>query len=319
MLVWLIAWVDMFIIGRFFDEYHLGLYRTANTMVIAIVNIITTILVSTLFPALSRLQKEENAFNEVFLKTLKLATILVIPLGAGIFFFQGLATQIMLGSKWSDAAFIIGVKGLSSIFIVFSRFNTTALIAKGKILAEMVVQFIFFAILVPTCVYFAGQGFSQMVYAINLISVLYAAFGLFFMWRSIRFPVRKIFTSTFPSLISALVMGGAAYLLLLVSQKIWWQFVAILICVFVYFGFLLLFPSTRKILLDMCEKVYNIMRTKVLKKEVPAMATQAEVLIEQEERGVQEEIITEQTEQPTSEVCNNTEKQLENKSDTTEN
>lgn len=50
------------------------------------------------------------------------------------------------------------------------------------------------------------------------------------------------------SIISAGVMSGVALLLQLVSGKVWWQILSIVICVVVYFGVALAFRPEREFL-----------------------------------------------------------------------
>lgn len=256
--IWLVSWADMFIIGRFFDEYYLGLYRNSNSMVNALMSLITASIIPVLFSALSRLQNDKTAFNNTFLKVQKLTAMLVIPMGVGLFFFRDLATSIIFGDKWMEASIIIGLNGLmSALMIVFSHFNSEVFRAKGKPFLSTLTQIIHLLFLVPVCLFFAQKGFFDLVYARALIRLQLMLTSLLFMSLVIKFPVRKIFYNMIPVFAATIVMAAAAYLLLFVSDAMWWQFVAIIICVIVYAGILLCFPSTRKILLYVLKKVYN--------------------------------------------------------------
>lgn len=256
--IWLTAWADMFIIGQFFNEYYLGLYRNSNAMVNTLMSLITASLIPVLFAALSRLQNNEKAFNNTFLKVQKLTALFVVPMGVGLFFFRDLATLIIFGDKWMEASLIIGLNGLMSAFmIIFSHFNSEAFRAKGKPLLSTINQVIHLIFLVPICIIFAKKGFTDLIYARALIRFQMIITSLLFMSFIIKFPVRKIFINIIPVFVATAIMAGVAYLLLLVSTAMWWQLVAILICIIVYACALLIFPSTRLILLTMCKKVYN--------------------------------------------------------------
>lgn len=258
--IWLTTWADLFIIGQFFDEYHLGLYRNSNAMVNTIMSLITASIIPVLFAALSRMQNDEKVFNNTFFKVQKLTAMLVIPMGVGLFLFRNLATNIMLGDQWMDAAIIIGLNGLfSSLMIIFSHFNSEVFRAKGKPLLSTLTQVTHLLFLVPVCIIFSKRGFTELIYARTFIRAQLMVTSLLFMSLIIKFPVRKIFINIIPVFVATAIMAGVAYLLLLVSTAMWWQLVAILICIIVYACALLIFPSTRLILLTMCKKVYNKM------------------------------------------------------------
>lgn len=273
--IWIATWADLFIIGQFFDEYYLGLYRNSNAMVNTLMALITASIMPVLFSALSRMQNDEKGFNRTFLKTQRLTAMLVIPMGIGLFFFRDLATNIMFGDQWMEASLIIGINGLTSAFvIVFSHFNSEVFRAKGKPLLSTIAQVIYLILLIPTCIIFAQKGFFELVFARALIRLQFTS--LLFMSFIIKFPVRKIFTNMIPIFISTAVMGGVAYLLLLISTAMWWQFISIFICIGVYAGMLTLFPSTKGILLTVLKKVYNkimivLKKDKKLKTENPKL------------------------------------------------
>ena len=75
--IWLTGYVDIFIIGLYLNEFYLGLYKTAITVVGQIMGLITSATTPILFSALSRLQDDQNAFNELFFKFQKLVGLCV--------------------------------------------------------------------------------------------------------------------------------------------------------------------------------------------------------------------------------------------------
>ena len=131
--IWFTTWVDVFIIGSVLDQYYLGIYKTSTTMVNALMGLITASIVPVLFSALSRLQNNDEKFNIMYLTTQRLVSIIVFPLGVGVYLYSDLATKIMLGSRWSDASGVIGIWALTSaIMIVFGHFCSEVYRAKGK-------------------------------------------------------------------------------------------------------------------------------------------------------------------------------------------
>lgn len=263
-LIWLTAWVDMFIIGRFFNEYYLGLYRTSISLVNSLMALVTATIVPVLYAALSRLKSDNKEFNNTFLKMQRIVGLILIPIGVGVFLFRDLATTVMLGNQWGEASIIIGIWALvSAARLVLISLNSEAFRAKGKPLIPALMQVIHLAVLIPVCLIFADRGFEQLVIARSVVRIQGLIIGLILMSFVIKVPVSKIIKNIVPIAVSTLIMGAAGYGLLLLGEAIWWQFVAIFICIIVYVASLMLFPQTRHTVVFYAKIGYN----KIMKKK----------------------------------------------------
>jgi PST family polysaccharide transporter len=131
--VWLTLNMDIFFIGRLLSPYYLGLYRTSINTVGQVNSVITSATTPVLYSSLSRLQEEGELFKNLFFKFQKTVALLVFPLGAMIYIFRDYVTYLLLGSQWGEAAYFVGLWGVSSaIVIVFSNFCCDVYRAKGK-------------------------------------------------------------------------------------------------------------------------------------------------------------------------------------------
>lgn len=92
--IWFTVWIDAFIIGAYLNQHYLGLYKTSTTMVNSLLTIITASIIPVLFSTLSRLQEDEPAFQNMFYKVQTCVAYLVLPIGAGVYLYRELATQI---------------------------------------------------------------------------------------------------------------------------------------------------------------------------------------------------------------------------------
>lgn len=245
--IWFTAWVDVFIIGTALSQYYLGIYKTATTMVNVLMSLITASVVPILFSALSRLQDDNEKFNNMYFTTQRLVSVFVFPLGIGIYLYSDLATRIMLGSKWNEASGVIGVWALTSaIMIVLGHFNSEVYRAKGRPKLSFLSQMLHLVVLVPVCIVSAKYGFWTLVYVRAWIRMQGILVGIIIMKFAIGFPVGKTFKNVMPTVISAIAMGVLGYLLQQISKGLLWSFVSIIICSIFYFGVLYLFPSMRQ-------------------------------------------------------------------------
>jgi PST family polysaccharide transporter len=254
--IWLTSWVDAFIIGSALNQYYLGLYKTSTTMVNSLLTLITASAIPVLFSSLSRMQNDEEKFINTFLKFQRLVSIIVLPLGIGLYLYSDLATKILLGNQWSEASGVIGIWGVASaITIVFSYFNSEVYRAKGRPKLSFVSQMLHLVVLVPVCIISSKYGFWALVYARSFVRIEGVIVGFIIMKFTVRFPVLKIFKNLIPAVMSTIAMFILGYFLKKVSQKILWEIISIIICALFYLRVLYLFPKTRKEIFTIMNKI----------------------------------------------------------------
>lgn len=245
--IWFTTWVDVFIIGNALNQYYLGIYKTSTAMVNTLMALITASIVPVLFSALSRLQNDNEKFNKMYFNTQKLAAVFVLPLGIGVYLYSDLATQILLGGKWTEASGVIGVWALTSaIMIVFGSFCSEVYRAKGRPKLSFLAQLLHLVVLVPVCIVSSKYGFWVLVYSRSWIRMEFVLVHFIIMKFAIGINITKTLKNVMPAAISAIAMGVTGYLLKQVSSGLLWSIVSILMCILFYFGVLFLFPSMRK-------------------------------------------------------------------------
>ncbi|MBS5884530.1 lipopolysaccharide biosynthesis protein [Clostridium sp.] len=246
--IWLSSWIDMLVIGNYLNEYFLGLYKTSTSMVNVIMTLISASVIPAFFSTLSRLQEDEKSFSNIFFDTQKFLSIIIFPLGIGIYLYRELATNIMLGSNWSDAKLIVGISALTiSIKIVLGDLCSEVYRAKGKPKISLLAQILHLIFLVPSCIISIKYGFWTFVYVRSFMRIQFILVHFVVMKYVMKIKVEETIKNIFPIIISTLIMAYVAHLINgYRSEDIIWNFISILICAFVYFFILYLFPSMRK-------------------------------------------------------------------------
>ena len=255
-LVWATSYIEIFFIGCMLSAYYLGIYKTSMTTVGQFTSIVTAAVLPVIMPALARTQHDYIAMRQMILKMQKYLSILLLPLGCGIFLFSGLITQIMLGDQWSEAVPYIGIWALMEVItIVFSRFCSNIYPAIGKPKLSVIVQILHLIVLIPAVYYSISFGFSTLFYTRSFIRLQAVAVNLFFAYYSIKLSPIKMLTNILPEMFACLVMAFLAFVLLYLNSIFILQFVWILCCTLAYFLFLMLFPNERIIITSMKDKM----------------------------------------------------------------
>ena len=256
--IWLTAWIDAFIICYFLNQYYLGIYKTSTMMVASLLSLVTAAIVPVLFSALSRLQNDSNKFNTLYFKFQRLVSVLVFPIGIGVYLYSDLATQLMLGSQWAEASGVIGIWALTSaIMIVFGHFSSEVYRAKGKPKLSFLAQVLHLVVLVPTCIVAAKYGFWPLVFARAWVRMQFVLVHLIIMEVVMKISALKTFKNVLPTMIAVLVMCLFGYIIKGINDNILWNIGSIILCIFVYFSVLFLFPNIRIELMNLIKKIMS--------------------------------------------------------------
>lgn len=245
--IWLTHYFDVFIVGTMLSQYYLGLYKTSSALVGQIMGLITAITTPILFSALSRLQNDEKEFQQLFFRFQKIVGLLVIPLGVGIFLFSDLATNLLLGSQWSEAAGFVGLWGLTSaITIVLSHYSSEVYRAKGRPKLSVLAQVLHIVVLWPTVLISAKYGFEVLYTARSLVRLEMIAVNLCILGVVVKMPVEKMLTNILPTCIAAACM--LLVLLLPASKSIWMSLLYVGIATGIFLLIISLFREERQML-----------------------------------------------------------------------
>ena len=266
-LVWTTSYVDIFFIGRALNEYYLGVYKTSIATVGHFTSLIAASVLPVIMPTLSRLQDDLPEMRNTLLRFQKYTSVLLLPLGVGIFMFQDLITDVMLGSQWTEAAPFIGIWGLMEVTtVIFSRFCSPVYPAVGKPRTSVIVQTLHLIVLIPAVIISGQYGFRALYITRSLVRLELVLVNLIFVYALIQQSPWKMLTNILPEICSCGVMALVAFVLLRVNDSMVLSFVWVAVCAAVYFATLYLFPKDRMVLLGLTDKVLLPIKTKLKKR-----------------------------------------------------
>lgn len=262
-LVWATAYVDIFFIGRALNSYYLGVYKTSISTVGHFTALITASVLPVIMPSLSRLQNDLPEMRSTLLKFQKYTSVLLLPLGVGIFMFKDLITDVMLGGQWTEAAPFIGLWGLMEVTtVIFSRFCSPVYPAIGKPRTSVIVQILHLVVLIPAVIISGQYGFRALYITRSLVRLELVLVNLIFVYVLIKQSPWKMFINILPEICSCLVMAVVAFVLLRLNNSMALSFVWVVVCAAVYFATLYMFPKDRAIILSLKGKALSTIKKK---------------------------------------------------------
>lgn len=256
--IWATSYADIFIIGTYLSAYYIGIYKTSMTTVNQFTTIITAATGPVLFSALCRLQNDHAAFENMFLKLQKIVSILVVPIGIGIYLFSDVVTIVMLGDQWMEASGFIGLWGLfGTVTILFSHYASMVYRAKGKPKLSALSQVLYMALVIPALLITVKYDFTVLYTAKSLTRIWSVIINCLLMYFCIKLSVWKMIKNITPAFIASGVMFVVGYELRLITHDIVWSFVFIVICIAVYFAVLTMFKVEKNYMLHIKNYVFS--------------------------------------------------------------
>lgn len=261
--IWLTGYADIFIVGSVLNQYYLGLYKTSVSFVSSITGMVTAATASVLFSSLSRLQNDGKEFESFFLKFQRLVSILVIPIGVGIFGFCDFITSFLLGNKWTEAAGFIGLWGLSSsVVIVLSNYASEIYRAKGKPKLSVLSQSLHLIVLLPSIIVTVKYGYEALYTTRALVRFQAVLVDLLLLYFFIKLsPAKLLFNVIHPFIASFFMLSVCLLLRLYLPNTTLWGLLSIIVCAVVYILVLCLFKEDKTLILNL----YNSISKKHLK------------------------------------------------------
>lgn len=244
--IWLTNYIGVFLVGRYLSAYYLGLYKTSMNTVNQIMNLITASTTTVLFAALSRTQNDKREFEKIFFTFQRNVGLLVLPMGVGIFLYRDLATQILLGSQWMEAANFIGLWALvNAVKIVLSNYCSEAYRAMGKPKVSVFVQTSQLIVLVPLLLYGAKRGFDTLYVMRCLVSLELIAINLITIKATLQISGVKMIKNVLSEIIASIGMIPIAIILQRMNDGLLWGVGSIAICAITYFAIMYISPWSR--------------------------------------------------------------------------
>ena len=240
---WVIFWVDTFIVSHFCSEYYLGIYKNSANMVMSIMGMISASMSPVLLSVLSRVKDDKKTFFELFLSIERVMLYLILPMGIGLFCYRKVATYILFGKQWSEAANIVGGWALMMMCsLAFYSFPAELYKSKGipKILFFFQISYIIF--LVPCCIISIRRGFWIFVYSRCLCVIEQIIMSLIFIKATFNFNSMKLFKNMGKPLLATLIIPTVyviTYRWINISYV--HEFLGMLISCFVYLAVVYLF------------------------------------------------------------------------------
>jgi PST family polysaccharide transporter len=208
--------VDYLIVGARLGETALGLYYLAFRLPELAVGSVSQVSWSVLFPLYSRLHEavddeDGERLRRGYLKTVRLGSLVTLPIGFGIAALSTPLVVVLFGSKWREAgdamaliavfACLNGLAGMPGT--IFKSLGRTGLMTANAL--------VYLVVLVPPLWVAAGHSIEAVAATHVLVQAAIFVYLTKVGERVLGLPWHRTFTTLAPALLVSVIMGGAVY------------------------------------------------------------------------------------------------------------
>ncbi|MEL7250854.1 MAG: lipopolysaccharide biosynthesis protein [Bacteroidota bacterium] len=125
------AKIDTLFIGKVFSAATLGFYSRAESLNAQVSNYTSTSLRKIIFPALSSIQDDDERFEKIYFKVLKMAVFVSVISAAVLFFLAQEIILLLLGDQWQASVILFQIMVFRLLSAPLGPLMGKAMLAKG--------------------------------------------------------------------------------------------------------------------------------------------------------------------------------------------
>jgi PST family polysaccharide transporter len=203
-------YTDKILIGRVCGAVALGFYGRAYTLINIPTQNLASVLGSTLFPALSRLQHQPERLRNYFLKSYTLFLSLTMPITVAAGLFGEDIIRVFLGAKWMDAVTVFRL--LTPTILAFALINPVGLLLQALGLVARNLWIGLMILPVTVAAYFIGIAWGPVGVASGFSIAMWIVMLPVLLWAIAGTPIRPrdLVRAIAPPTVAVVVAAGAA-------------------------------------------------------------------------------------------------------------
>lgn len=213
-------------IGKIYKAADLGFYTRGQQFVSFFSSNISGILQRVTYPVLCRFQNDNEKLGEVFMKIVRMSSMLVFPLMTGMIGVAKPMIGMLLGERWLYSATLMQILCCGYMWFSVYSLNLNILLVKGRsdlyLKLEIVKKVVFIGILCALIPF----GMEALCWGLALNSFLEVLINSFYTGRLIGVSIWSQLLHLLRPFLYAVGMGMVVWMIVLALPAVYWlQFV----------------------------------------------------------------------------------------------
>lgn len=216
--------IDQLLVGVLLGTQSLGIYTVAHNVVVSPTTRVNQIISTVMFPVFSRLQHDENALRNGYLKLIKLVTLINTPLMLGMAITTPFFIPLLFSSEWVSSIYIIQILCFYSLIRSTGTPAGSLQLAKGR--TDIGFKWNLSLVFITIPFIYAGAIYNELIgiaYAQVLLHlILFVPYWIFAIQPLIGPPAfdyfKSIISATLPGILMAVTLLGILFIVRINSE-----------------------------------------------------------------------------------------------------
>lgn len=236
-------------IGKYYSTHDLGVYNRARHYANLPSQNVTGTLQSVTFPALSKMQNDDERLSKNYRKMLRVSAFIIFPLMMMLSALARPIVIVMITEKWESCVVLLQIMCLSMMWYPIHSINLNLLKVKGR--SDLFLRLEIIKKIMGVCILAITLPMGLIPFCCgNIVSSLFSlVINTYYTGKLIRCGFFKQMRDLAPTLLLSLGLWGVIYAVLLCLDSSWLQLViGGIVGMSFYFGvaFLLKFPELKE-------------------------------------------------------------------------
>ncbi|HEX2536428.1 MAG TPA: oligosaccharide flippase family protein [Chitinophagaceae bacterium] len=204
---------DNLLVGKLYGAHDLGIYSRAYSLLLLPLNSITQVFSQVLFPALVNLKKQGGDIHREYMFTMKVISLLNLPVGFIFIMFPTEFIHLIWGDKWMPVAALLPYFGLLVLTQTITSTLGTVQVLLGKDREMMFGGWICAAFMIAGIVIgaFISMEAIAAFYALFYIVFVIGYLMYFIYFKSLGFSLDRMLLFWVPKILLSVVMWIGVY------------------------------------------------------------------------------------------------------------
>jgi lipopolysaccharide exporter len=205
--------VSPFLIGRFFGDYLLGIYRQAHMILDLPMYKITYSIQSVTFPVFSLIQSDKERLTRAYVSAMVLMTAVLLPICFSVAVAAEEVILVMFGEKFREAIPILRILSIGMGFKYLTTFPGLVCDATARLNGKLVVQTSYVVLLGLAAYIFRNHGLLGFAYIVTIGETLRNFAYLAVTGQILKLSLKAHVEVYLPSLLVGIVTALAVHLI----------------------------------------------------------------------------------------------------------
>ena len=233
-----------FVIGKMYNAKDLGNYTRAQQFADLPINNLNGIIQRVTLPLLSEIQDDNIRLSSIYLRIIRLTSILIIPLTFGLAAMAQPLIISLLGNEWAGCVLMFQILCIARIWTPFNAININLLQVKGRTDLQLKLELAKKAIITAVLLLTMFGGVICLVSGFAVCTLIAFVINTYYTKRIIGVSFFKQIKAILPSLIISIIMALFIFLLNIIIVNIYAELVVDIIAgVCVYMGMTYMFEK----------------------------------------------------------------------------